>query len=457
MISSSENLLPLGDFLPADKWQTHVNSIFYGTLGSGIHRHFQTYVSRDHRLAFCLAEEFFEKFSGRDFSGTCFILEWGVGNGNLAACFLDRLKALDLEGQVYSRIRYVLCDYSREILNAAYCRLKEHVGQFSAIQVDAEGAACFKAQSICKILSNEIWDDLAAKVVLKDDGLFYEEYLRPTLDLNAGDIDLQNFPRAFAEKNLDELQNAPLEKINWERAWQRVNICDWPFAEMVEAHCEKLEEKIPLPVNIGALTSLQKACVLLSPKGLGYTGLDYGMLSFEDINHPEKPWFNLYGGQYTAMVNFPLLAKVAKNIGFSSAAIEYQHRYVGRRLNEQVAGVVELVQCHPQAEQMEPWDRDILMLGTLHALNGVYQSPYKNFLDYSPSPGTPKKQRKKIGRLVESLNPRGVPDTVAYVTRNEVFSTLKPLRKLGYREKDLHQAFSQFQQPVSFIYADFQK
>ena len=93
MTGPTDNLLPLGDFLPSDRWQTHVNAIFYGTIGSDIHDHFQTYVSRDYRLAYSLAKEFFIKATvSGEIDKTLFVLEWGVGNGNLASSFLDRLK-----------------------------------------------------------------------------------------------------------------------------------------------------------------------------------------------------------------------------------------------------------------------------------------------------------------------------------------------------------------------------
>ena len=60
-MNSQTRPLPLGDFKPADQWQTHVNEIFYGIQGPGIHNHFQTYVSLDHRLAHALAEDCYEQ------------------------------------------------------------------------------------------------------------------------------------------------------------------------------------------------------------------------------------------------------------------------------------------------------------------------------------------------------------------------------------------------------------
>lgn len=155
------------------------------------------------------------------------------------------------------------------------------------------------------------------------------------------------------------------------------------------------------------------------------------------------------------MVNFELLGAVGNAVGFKSVTKEYQHDYVGRHLQEKVLSVLEIVQTHPRVAEMEPWDRDTLMLGTLHALNGVYKSPYKRKLNYPIMGGTPKKLRKQIAQMVETLNPAGVPDTVAYVTESEVFSVIKQLKRLGYAEKMLKRAFQDPRQAISFIYMNF--
>lgn len=453
------NILPLGDFKPADQWQTHINSIFYGMYGPGIHNHFQTYVSLDYRLAHCLAEDYFNRSAGCG-GGTRFVQEWGVGNGNLAACFLTRLKELDREQQVYPFTHYILCDYSQEILNGvrANPQLQNHVGHFSTVRVDAENLNGFKPHSICKIISNEIWDDLATKVLLRNDGLLLEEYIRPYLDFNAIRMDTARFLRLFNEKNLDGLRECPsfLSAITWEHNYQRVDISDWPFGDIIRNQMTRVAENIPVPINIGAFDALRQAHRLLSKDGQGYTGLDYGMFSINELNQEGRPYFNLYGGQYTFMVNFELLGEVGKAVGFKSVEKELQRSYVGRHLQEKLMSVVEIVQTHPQIAEMAPWDRDTLMLSTLHALNGTYRSPYKRKLSYPIMDGTPKKQRKQIAQLVETLSPTGVPDTVAYVTEGETLGVIKQLKRLGYAENELRRVFLHPDQVISFTYMNFQ-
>lgn len=459
-MTRSPQLIPLGEFKPSDQWQTHINSIFYGIKGAGIHNHFQTYVSLDYRLAHALAEDFFKNTVGKNPHNQVWtIQEWGVGNGNLAACFLSRLREIDFNQHVYPFTQYILCDESEEILKGVRNnpRLNQHEARYSTVRIDAENLNCFQAQSVTQIISNEIWDDLSTKVLLKNENQFYEEYLCPYLVADFLNADKETFLSQFQNKDLEKLARVPwfLDAIHWERDFQRVEISDWPFSKSLAKHCQKLQGGIPMPINIGAFAALSKAKELLAPNSLGYTGFDYGMLEFKDLNQEGRPYFNLYGGQYTFMVNFPLLEEVGREIGFSDIIREYQNAYVKRSLEAEATGVVDLVQNHPQVSQMPGWDRDILMLRTLQALNSAYHSPYPGKLEYPPTPGTPKKQRKQILQLVKNLSAHGVPDTVAYVTQEEAFAALKPLRKLGYREKDIQASFQSPPPPVSFVHIQF--
>lgn len=452
-------LQPLGDFQPADVWQTHVNAIFYGLKGPQIHQHFQTYVSRDHRLAHALADGFLEGADRLPAEGPLHVLEWGIGNGNLAACFLSRLQTQDQAGRIYPRVRYLLGDYSRQILNGArhHPRLGEHSGRTSFFQFDAERSHPFKRGAIHKILSNEIWDDLATKVVLKHQGLFYEEYLQPALaPADSGDSP-EPLARAFQDQDLDALAQHPelLEKIRWERSFQRVDLQGWPYAHVLQNHFDQIQDEIPTPVNLGAFKTLERARAHLADSHLGYTGFDYGMLDLAALNQEGRPYFRLYGGQYTNMVNFPLLEAVGQDLGFSAIQREPQHQFVAHHLGDAVLSAVDLVQAHPKITRLAPWDVDLLMIKTLHALNEGYRSPYRQTLDYPPVPGAPKKHRKELAQRVKNLSPTGVPDTVAYLTRQEVRSAFRPLLKLGYREKDLESCWQTPPPAVAFAHITF--
>ncbi|CAI2719102.1 hypothetical protein [Nitrospina watsonii] len=457
MNSGPPALAALGDFHPADTWQVHVNHIFYGTKGPGIHNHFQTYVSRDHRLAHALADAFhsFCQSLPADDTAPLEVQEWGVGNGNLAARFLSRLRDIDSTGCAYPRLQYTLCDYSLEILKGveANPHLQDHAGRFATAHLDARDMGGLAPHSLTWVLSNEIWDDLATRVLIKSQGTLYEEYLQPLIDRAVLDGDFETFLNRFENADLEALQAQPpfLEHIVWERAFQRTDLGDWPFGEVVRQHMESIGDDIPVPINAGAFGTLEKAHRLLAPgRSFGYTGFDYGMLDLEHLNWEGRPYFKLYGGQYTSMVNFPLLADVGRAIGFQNVDREPQHTFVHRNLGEPVISLVELVQNHPRVAEMAPWDVDVLMLETLQALNNRYRSPYPNRLDYPTLPGTPKKQRKLMQQLIQNMNARGVPDTVAYITESEVRAADKTLRKLGYREKDIQRSFHPANAAIQF-------
>jgi len=455
-MNSEVHLLPLGDFKPADEWQTHVNEIFYGMQGPGIHDHFQTYVSQDYRLAHALAEDYLKKaLKQADCNQPRFIMEWGVGNGNLAGCFLSHLKSIDACEQVYPNTRYILCDFSMEILKGVKknIRLKNHTGKFFTVRVDANHMDCFREQTINKVISNEIWDDLSTKVLLKRDGSIYEEYIQPLIDPIAAGINSDDVIKPFNEKNLGSLKDYPhiLEFITWERTYQRVAIDDWPQADILQAHIDLLVDEIPVPINIGALTTLKCARYLLRQGGLGYTGMDYGMYSMRELNLSKRPYFNIYGGQYTSMVNFELLNHWAHAEGFSSVEKEFQHSYVGRHLQDKVISLVELVQTHCDAPNMPSWDRDILMLKTLNTLNKTYKSHYRSKMKYTAMQGAPNHKQKQINELVEKLSINGVPDTVAYVTEKEVMQVSADLANLGYNEELYAPLFQGPTEPISFV------
>src|SRR5690242_16279913 len=114
---------PMGEFKPVDEWQAHIGLVFYGLRGRRVQDYYQTFASADYRLAHALAQDYYDRVRKRDKASgnrsSLIVHEWGPGNGNLAACFLTRLKVLDKDGLVYPRVRYVLVDLHQPILDNA--------------------------------------------------------------------------------------------------------------------------------------------------------------------------------------------------------------------------------------------------------------------------------------------------------------------------------------------------
>ena len=113
---------PLGEYKPVDYWQAHINTLFYQLRGDQQRSFYQTFTSADYRLAHALAADYFEQVTKRDKKvaanrmtsngptatpstdatpqAQLTVMEWGPGNGNLAACFLSHLQRLDKGGRV---------------------------------------------------------------------------------------------------------------------------------------------------------------------------------------------------------------------------------------------------------------------------------------------------------------------------------------------------------------------
>ena len=132
---------PLGEYKPVDYWQAHINTLFYQLRGDQQRSFYQTFTSADYRLAHALAADYFEQVTKRDKKvaanrvtsngptatpstdatpqAQLTVMEWGPGNGNLAACFLSHLQRLDKGGRVYPRVRYLLVDSQAHALERA--------------------------------------------------------------------------------------------------------------------------------------------------------------------------------------------------------------------------------------------------------------------------------------------------------------------------------------------------
>src|SRR2546430_3142692 len=114
--------------------------------------------SADYRLAHALAVDYYEAHKSRkDLPATLVVQEWGCGNGNLAACFLTHLKALDSASALSRRTRYVLVDANRDALQAALAHpdLQPHREQVTPLQAEAQDVPALKDGGAHWIQCNE--------------------------------------------------------------------------------------------------------------------------------------------------------------------------------------------------------------------------------------------------------------------------------------------------------------
>ena len=461
----------IGDFKPLDQWQTHLNRLFYGLRGDRLRSYYQTFASADYRLAHALAADYCERVTKRDkvlgrqstnplpSTSPLTVVELGPGNGNLAACFLSHLKALDKQGTVYPRVRYVMVDWEQPVLDGALAHpdLAAHRGRVDSHCGSIELLTGIADRSVDCILCNELWNDLPTKLMAKHAGDIEEEYIRPNLNevLHAKIQNWSDFVRAFEAKDFEVLKTVPpfLDDLVWEKDYRKVEWKDVPYRKTITEFLKAIDEQVLLPVNLGAFAVLKEAQRLLAPDAVGLSAFDAGTADMEVLNDPEKPCYGQFGGQYSFMINFSLVEAVAKQLGIAHMALEPQREFVGRSLNTNVLTLMDLLATHPSAgPTLEPWEQDRLVLKTIKALNETYESPYRRRFEFPLSTNMPPDERETLGAIVRSLKDNGVPDTVAYLTEEELNAAQKDLKAIGYDSDTITMALGAPPSPIEYCH-----
>ncbi|NOS82905.1 MAG: hypothetical protein HOP32_15125 [Nitrospira sp.] len=462
----------IGEYKPVDQWQAHINRLFYRLRGDQIRSFYQTFASADYRLAHALAADYFDKVVKRDATRasktqhsalstqSLTVMEFGPGNGNLAACFLSHLKGLDKQGLVYPRIRYVLVDWEQAVLDAAMAhpelashrnRVETHLGILGRLDGVADG-------SVDRIICNELWNDLPTKLMSRQASDIEEEFMRPNLSetAHAKISDWAAFVRAFDAMDMEALKGFPplLDDLVWEREYRVVEWKDVPYRKTITDFLKRIDEQVLVPVNLGAYATIKEAKRLLAADAIGFSNFDAGTADMNVLNDPEKPCYGQFGGQQSFMVNFALAESVAKHLEAGAMIIESQREFVGRSLGTNVLTLMDLISTHPSAgTAMALWEQDRLMLKTIRALNETYRSPYARTLDFPVPLETPSQEREALQALVLSLAPTGIPDTVAYLTEEELALASKDLEDIGYDPQSFMIALTAPPSPVDYFHA----
>ena len=459
----------IGEYKPADEWQARINKLFYGLRGRHQRDYSQTFASADHRLAHALAADYYDKVLAREKTlgtphGSLVIHEWGCGNGNLAASFLSHLKALDKDHKVYPRVRYVMVDDHQDTLDAArqHPDLIDHLERVEILCSDVthlESVETIKDGSVDRIFCNELWNDLPTKLMLRKEGEFEEEFLRPNLKEHrcAAITDWPGFVRAFEAGDVEGVRGFPpfLEDIIWEKEYRKVDWKDVPFRKTITDMLKQIDEQVLVPVNIGACRTIAQAKRLLAADGIGFSSFDAGTTSMEVLNDPEKPCYAEFGGQFSFMVNFRLLDMVAGYQGIPTVSIEPQREFVGRGLRTNVASLMDLLATHPDAASMTRQEQDRLVIGTIQALNETYESPYNKRIEFPVHPDAPPEDQQALQDDILALKENGLPDTIAYLTEEEIMAARSGLEKLGYEREALHAALAVPPQEVDYSHVFF--
>jgi hypothetical protein len=244
-----------------------------------------------------------------------------------------------------------------------------------------------------------------------------------------------------------------LDDLVWEREYRAVEWKEVPYRKTITDFLKHIDEHVVVPVNLGAWATIKDAKRLLASDAIGFSSFDAGTADMNVLNDPEKPCYGQFGGQQSFMVNFALVEAVAKQLEAGPMTLESQREFVGRSLGTNVLTLMDLMATHPSAgTRMAPWEQDRLMLRTLRALNETYRSPYARRLDFPIPLEVPSEERESLQALVCSLAPTGIPDTIAYLTEEELSLAARDLEDIGYDPQSFMIALTAPPGPVDYFH-----
>jgi len=302
-----------------------------------------------------------------------------------------------------------------------------------------------------------LWNDLPTKLLSRHGSEVEEEFLRPNLSdvLHSKIQDWGGFIRAFEAKDVDQLKQFPpfFDDLVWEREYRTVEWKDVPYRKTITEFLRRIDDEVVVPVNVGAYASIKEAKRLLAPQAIGFSSFDAGAADLKILNDPDKPCSGQFGGQQSFMVNFALAEAVARQMEAGRVSIESQREFVGRSLGTNVLTLMDLLATHPTAgKKLEPWEQDRLILKTIKALNETYHSPYATTMEFPIRIDTPTEERDAVHTLIQGLKPGGIPDTVAYITEEELMKASKDLEGVGYDPQLFHIALTAPSAPVDYFH-----
>jgi hypothetical protein len=352
-----------------------------------------------------------------------------------------------------------MADWEESMLSGAQAHpdLKAHRSHIEMHRGSVEHLEGIADASVDRIFCNELWNDLPTKLLAKHGGEVEEEYLRPNLSesLHAKIQEWSGFVLAFQEKNLAALKTFPpfLDELVWEKEYRKVEWKSVPYRKLIVEFLQSIDQEVLVPINLGAFATLKDAKRLLAPDAIGFSAFDAGTRDMNVLNDPEKPCYGQFGGQYNFMVNFALVEAVAKHEGMAHTTFESQREFVGRSLNTNAITLMDLLATHPSAgPTLQAWEQDRLVLKTIRALNETFESPYRRRLEFPLGTHIPPEERETLGAILRSLKDNGIPDTVAYLTEEELMRAQKDLEAIGYDGTTIRIALSAPPSPIEYCH-----
>jgi hypothetical protein len=290
-----------------------------------------------------------------------YVVELGVGNGSQARVFLDEFRDLDAVrgGRYYRRLHYLMCDYSRHVLDLAMEAVAGHPGHVSTVTLDAtrpDLSLNFLRGKVFLFYVSNVYDNLPTDEVAQLGGRSYLVASRAYLardgaaelaaSVGVSPDRLPELVRKLLRLGPDLLPDVLPDHFPdvdaavgfWQRTWSLLRLAEryepldgldqYALAPSItgEALRPLLESggDIRMHVSNGAVASLVSGLQLLHPFGklvchdLFVTGPQEYRTGFRG---PGK-----YDGSVVNWVNGPLLAQIGRRLGYDVEYAPFRHR-----------------------------------------------------------------------------------------------------------------------------------
>ena len=283
-----------------------------------------------------------------------FALEIGVGSGKRAALWLDRFRALDEERGTgyYSRLRFLLGDYSLPTLDRAWAAVDAHRDLVSVIPLDALNpyrTLAFLRYKILYIHLTNVYDNLPHDELVRRDGRLYlveaRAYLAPedaARITGAAGLSREAFPRALEQLLLvgpEALGDRTRGVAFWQSTWEALRLeerlvgldaaAQAPLpAGLDQSHLEDLLAEAPDDVRFhlsrGAGESFVNTVPLLHPRGFLQVQ-DIFIADMKDYRHGFRGPGKL-DGAVVSWVNGALLRAIGARAGYDVHFAPFRYR-----------------------------------------------------------------------------------------------------------------------------------
>jgi hypothetical protein len=104
---------------------------------------------------------------------------------------------------------------------------------------------------------------------------------------------------------------------------------------------------------------------------------------------------------------------------------------------------------------LSPCRQEKLIVQTIQALNEEYRCPYERTIEFPLSNDLPADERAGLEATVRGFSRRGVPDTVAYLSEDEVQAAMTKLESLGYDRQAIRTSLAMSPYPVDYYHFFF--